>query len=170
MYQSFDGNYWKNIPYVPRYVAVALGNISHVAANCIQTTMCVLIFSSMLLFQVLKTRMESTSVIWNKKDGFQSQDDRSYWSQELEKWRQHHDIVCIFVERINRCFGPCLLITLSYTFGIFVKYSCQSLTQFQSGDKGNRLIAYLLMLMIVSVRILIILYVSHNMQVEVSRQ
>lgn len=139
------------------------GNVTHVAASCIQMTLFVLIFASILLFQELKFRMETISMNWNS-----NKFDHSNLFLELDTWRHHHDIVCILVERINRCFGPCLLIRLSYTFVIFVKYSCQSLTQFQSGDKDNGLVAYLLLLMIVSVRMFMILYVSHNMQVEVS--
>ncbi len=164
MYQSVNSSYWKDIPYVPHGVAVGLGNLSHVAATCIQTTLFVFIAASVIFFEELKHRMEAISDDWNN-DYYEG--DSTRLRMVLEKWRQCHEMVSLFVERVNRCFGPCLLITLSYSFGVFVKYSCQALTQFQSGDKEKRLNAYLLTLTIVLFRICTIIAVSQFMQLEV---
>ena len=167
MYQSMGSSYWKGIPNISQNFAIILGNLSHVAASCIQTTLFVLISASMLLFENLKTQMETIAIHWSEKNLQPSKNDRSLFSLQLEKWRRCYDMVCLLVERINQCFGPCILITLSYTFGIFVKYSCQALTQFQSGDKEKRLLAYLFTLTIVSFRIINILYASHHMHLAV---
>lgn len=165
MYQSMDSSYWKKIPNISHNLAIILGNISHVAASCIQTTLFVLISASMLLLETLMIKMETIAIHWSEK--IPSKKDHSLLLVKLEKWRRCYDIVCLLVERINQCFGPCILITLSYTFGIFVKYSCQALTQFQSGDKEKRFLAYLLTLTIVSFRLINILYASHHMHLAV---
>ena len=39
-------------------------------------------------------------------------------SVPLDEWRHHFDLVCQFIEQINRCFGPILLIQTAIVYSL----------------------------------------------------
>lgn len=157
MYQSWYLTYYRDLPNISKPVAVGLGNVSHVAATSIQGTLYVFICASTLIFRELRERMS-----------FIRRNNRKSCAEfylELERWRQYHDLACSFVGKINRCFGPCLLITVIYSYAAIVKYSLQFVNHKASATGED--IRGLVNLAIAFMRLFMLLYASQTLELEV---
>ena len=65
-----------------------------------------------LLFNELNDRAEEMSQDCKTAQYF------DVYSESLEKWRRHYNLVCRFVEQINSCFSPILLIEIGLGFAV----------------------------------------------------
>lgn len=128
------------------------------SATCIQATLFVSIWAAIIIFQELGSQMKELCQ--------NNSMDSAMASARLERWRRHHDIGCFFVERINRCFGTCLLFSLIYANVTTIKYSCQAVTSYQNG-KTSRIGPYLLEIVIAFWRMFMIVYAAQKMKIEV---
>ena len=82
--------------------------LARMAENGIMALFVALNFASVLLFDEMVDRTEDLT----------QQDSLN--SMELEKWRGHFDMVCTFVRKINRCFGPILLLQTILGFSVSI--------------------------------------------------
>ena len=75
----------------------------------ITTTFTTMTFTASVLFEELLNRADDLS-----EDCNSSNLDKV--SGKLDEWRRHYDLVCQFVDKINFCFGPVLLIKIATGF------------------------------------------------------
>lgn len=130
------------------------------SATCIQATLFVFIWTAIIIFQELGSQMQELCCQNNCMDS-------TRLCEKLERWRRHHDISCFFVERVNRCFGTCLLFSLIYANVTTIKYSCQAITSYQNGNT-SRIGPYLLEIVIAFSRMFMIVYAAQKMKIEVT--
>lgn len=166
IYRSLSAIHWKIIPYTPQEVAIPLANLTRLVAIGIQTLFYILIYAAMLLFKVLNERIAYLA----KQGRF----TYPQMSAELEKWRCHHDMVCRFVEKTNRCFSVILVLILCHTFVILSLSSGQanfifSVTVNKPNQNQNQQLTALLLSGIQSfLRLFLVLVGSYRMQAHVS--
>ena len=161
MYRSTRSSYWRDLPNIPNPMSIALGNLCYIAASSIQTTLYVFISASILVFQELRKRMNEICCKIPV-------DETAFLSTVLDRWRHHHDLACSLVEKINRCFGCCLLFTIISSNMTFVKYTCQAINGYQSPDvKPDSIRSYILQVVVVFFRLIVILWVSQKLKFEV---
>ena len=131
-YLSRQSIYWKNL-YVRDKLAIVFGNLSYFSASLVLTTLVTFISVSIFVLKELRGRMNFIYKNQSKMNPLQL-------SLELEKWRQHHQLACSFIDNINVCFGPCLLVNLIYAISVLIIQSSVGVVKYEFG-KGMDVIS-----------------------------
>ena len=124
------------------FVAALWARIAEIGVANVFLTM---VFVAELLFQELNDRANDINL----------DESRANRSDKLEDWRHHFDLVCTFLENINSCFGPVLLIQTALGFALPI-FECNKMfyTKWQKPriyfEYGHSIIRFLLILLIPS--------------------
>lgn len=160
MYRSTRQVYWKYLFYVPRPLAIALGNLSYISASLVLTTLVAFISIAMVVLRELKRRMDFIYQNHNKINPTQL-------SLALENWRKHYELTCSLVDSINSCFGPCLLTFLMFACNVFIRYSGMAIIKYEKGNSAETIISYILEVVVVLIHFFVIVYPSQIVKIEV---
>lgn len=87
---------------------------SRLAEVGVRVTVIAISFIAVLLFEELDEQIETMTEISPSRPSDTKYNEEM--SQRLRKWRCHYDLVSQFVEQINQCFGPVLLIATAVDF------------------------------------------------------
>ena len=123
-----------------------------------------------LLFRELNLRVQTLS---RKVDRYGNDvDHSSRFGFEFEKWFRHYDSVCTLVGKINRCFGLILVVTLSHSVVISIRYGTMVVAMAESKNPNRCTVAVFFLIRVLSllgihIRLWAIIIKSHQMYVEV---
>ena len=80
------------------------------------------------LFEELENRVESIFITFrNKNKHFEFNE---VFSGQLEDWRHDYDIVCQFVDQLNKSFGHIILIIIAYTVSESIATFYESVSEY----------------------------------------
>ena len=89
--------------------SIVFGHYYHWLVISIHSIFLVLVLVTALLYRDLALRISSIANI-----GFRL--ENKFLHMKLEEWRHHYELIGRLVEKINKCFGPVLVIFISHTF------------------------------------------------------
>jgi len=129
-----------------------------------------MVSTSKLLFRELNQRMEALPRILADRHGDFNQTSIAL---AFEKWFRHYDSVCTFVEKINRCFSPILVVTLCHNVVLSIRYATLIVATAQSKnpnrcDVAASFIIRILTLLGIFIRLFTVIKESHMIRKEVS--
>ena len=109
-FECISENKWCRYgPILHNSLAYAVGVLSRLAEIGVRTTFIVLVLIAGLLFDTLGNYLENNTEIFLNNSN-------TMMSVELENWKNQYDLVCRFVEQINRVFGFFLLMITGHDF------------------------------------------------------
>ena len=149
---------------LPNIIFIVGINLSRLIVSTILIIFGVLTFTAAQLFYVLNKRVQSL-VIELKLNGINGY---SILASKLEKWREHHILVCQFVRWINHVFGAIILVTISHGFLAFVTTLFAAITCFKLSPIEEFKYTFLGIFLQHSVRLVLFIYPPYKLQIEVS--
>ena len=109
------GNFHDLLSRYPIPLAAAL--CSRLAEIGVRSTFFIIASIAALLFEKLDGQVE---IISDESAANLSSDKTSKMSKGLDQWKSEYDIVCQFVDQINRCFGLFLFVTSVTDFSVTI--------------------------------------------------
>jgi len=149
---------------LPNIIFIIGMNLSRLIVSTILILFGVLTLSAAQMFYVLNKRVQSL-IIELKLNGINGY---SILASEIEKWREHHILVCQFVRWINHVFGVIILVTISHGFLAFVTTLFATIDCFKLSPIEEFKYTFLGIFLQHSSRLLLFIYPPHKLQIEVS--